>query len=546
MVLLNIAGGVALILFGIRFLRKGLDRLLGHGLHAWVERMAQRPWTAAVAGCAFGTIAPSSTAQTLLTLQLLNAGKLAAGSMLAFLLGANVGITVTVQLIAFRVFDYYALFLVVGLVCFQYFKSETVRGAGQSVLGLGFIFLAMTLASEAAAVLAVDHDFQTVLGVLVHHRLWLVVFSALLTLCTQSSTAAIGLALALGESGAIALPVLLPAVLGANLGLGLTSLVAGFPTWEGRRLAAANLLLKCSAIVLLLALFPYVEAGVGASPGSVARQTANFHTGFNLAVMAVGVMFAGPVGRLMQRTVKPGEVPVTDVIRPVATHLDPAALASPVFALANATRETLRLADGVKSMFEGAWCALNERNALLAAEVQRHDDRIDELNTAIKLYLSQIPDDALNPRDSQLQFGLLNFSSQLESIGDIIDKSMCGAVIKHAHDTTALPPEDRADLQALYEKVLRRMEAAISVLATRDRALAEQFLREGDELKNWCIDVQKRHYQRLVPGDPHAIESSARFLDLVNVLRRISGQLNTIGHTFVLKKNPPATDAMME
>ncbi len=536
MVLLNIAGGVALILFGIRFLRKGLERLMGHGLHTWLEHMAQRPWTAAMAGCAFGTIAPSSTAQTLLTLQLLNAGKLAAGSMLAFLLGANVGITVTVQLIAFRFFDYYALFLVVGLVCFQYFKSENVRGAGQSILGLGFIFLAMTLASASAGVLAADHDFQTVLGVLVNHRLWLVVFSAVLTLCTQSSTAAIGLALALGESGAIALPILLPVVLGANLGLGLTSLLAGFPTWEGRRLAAANLLLKCTLIALLLAVFPHIEAWVAASPGSIARQTANFHTGFNLIVMVAGVMFAGPVGRLMQRTVKPGEAPVADAIRPVTTHLDPAALASPVFALANATRETLRLADDVKSMLEGAWRALHERNAGLAVEVQRHDDRIDDLNTAIKLYLSRIPDDALTPRDSQLQFGLLNFSSQLESIGDIIDKSICSAVIKHAHETAALPAADQADLQTLYEKVMRRMDGAISVLATRDRKLAEQFLEQGDELKNWCIDAQKRHYQRLAPGDALAIESSARFLDLVNTLRRISGQLNTIGHTFVLPK----------
>ncbi len=238
----------------------------------------------------------------------------------------------------------------------------------------------------------------------------------------------------------------------------------------------------------------------------------------------------------MQRTVKASAAGVVDGVKPVATHLDPAALASPVFALANATRETLRLADGVKGMFEGAWRALNERNPDLAREVQKHDDRIDDLNTAIKLYLSQIPDDGLTPRDSQLQFGLLNFSSQLESIGDIIDKNMCTAVIKHGHETTELHPADRADLQALYEKVLRRMEMAISVLATRDRELARQFLKDGDDLKNWCIDVQKRHYQRLSANDPHAVESSARFLDLLNTLRRISGQLNTIGHTFVLDK----------
>src|SRR4051794_37989477 len=113
MVLLNIAGGVALILFGIRFLRKGLDRLLGHGLYLWLERLVQRPAKAAAAGFAFGTVAPSSTAQTLLTLQLLNAGKLSTESMLGFLLGANLGITVMVQLIAFRLFDYYAPFIVV-------------------------------------------------------------------------------------------------------------------------------------------------------------------------------------------------------------------------------------------------------------------------------------------------------------------------------------------------------------------------------------------------------------------------------------------------
>jgi phosphate:Na+ symporter len=536
MVLLNIAGGVALILFGIRFLRKGLERLLGHDLHAWLERMAQRPAKAAVAGFAFGTIAPSSTAQTLLTLQLLNAGKIAADSMLGFLLGANVGITVTVQLIAFRFFDYYAAFLVVGLVCFQYFKSETIRGIGQSVLGLGFIFLAMSITSGAARDLAANADFHTVMGVLVRYRLLLVLFSAVLTLCTQSSTAAIGLALALGESGAVGLSILLPAVLGANLGLGLTSLVAGIRTWEGRRLAAANLVLKGTAIVLLLAFYPQIEALVAASPGSLSRQTANFHSGFNVLVMLAGIALATPLGRLMQRTVKPAIDPASAISTSVPTHLDPEALSSPIFALANATRETLRLADGVKNMFEGAWRALNVRNAELARSIQRHDDQIDAMNTSIKLYLSQIPDDAMTPRDSQLQFGLFNFSSQLESIGDMIDRNMCNAIIKHARGFTPLSPEDQADLEELYRKVDRRMEMAISVLATRDRDLARKFLEDGDALKEWCIEVQKRHYQRFGSADRQGVEASEWFIDLVNVMRRISGQLNTIGHTFVLSK----------
>src|SRR5476651_1855188 len=190
MVLLNIAGGVALILFGIRFLRKGLERMLGHGLHAWLERMAQRPLTTVLSGAAVGAVAPSSTAQTLLSLQLLTSAQIPAERVLVFLLGANIGITAMVQLIALHFFDYYTVFLIVGVIGFQFCRGETVRGIGQSVLGLGFIYLAMSIMSVAARDLTHDADFDTVFGVVLHHRLLLVFFAGLMTFLTQSSTAA--------------------------------------------------------------------------------------------------------------------------------------------------------------------------------------------------------------------------------------------------------------------------------------------------------------------------------------------------------------------
>ena len=532
MAILNIAGGVALILFGIRFLRKGFERLFGRRLYEWMERTVRQPWRAALAGAGFGTLAPSSTAQTMVALQLLRTGKLSSEAILAFLLGANLGITATVQLIAFRIFDYYAAFIVVGFVCFQWGRSDVVRGAGQTCLGLGFIFLAMDIMSDAAAVLVVNPDFVTILGVLVHHRLLVVIFAAALTLVMQSSTATIGLALALANTGVANLDLVLPVVLGTNLGIGLTSLLAGASTWEGRRLAAANLLLKGLAIGLALAAFPLVEAWVIATPGTIARHAANFHTAFNLIVTAAGVMFATPIGRLIQRAVKPVEL-LPGAVHPV-THLDPAALQTPVFALANATRETLRQADLVKGMLENAWRAVSTHDAALAAAVQKQDDRIDELNASIKVYVTQIPAEATTPQDRQLQFGLLNFASQLESIGDVIDKSMCGAELEHAGEKVQLQPADQADLNELHRKVMHRFDTAISVLATRDRELARQFLRESDELKEWFIAAQKRHYASLVSSDPRIIVASTRFLDTFNVLRRISGQLNTIGHTFLL------------
>jgi len=534
MTLLNIAGGVALILFGIRFLRKGLERLFGQQLYAWIGRTVRHPWQAASAGLAFGAVAPSSTAQTLVSLELLRSGRLSSASVLAFLLGANLGITFTVQLIALRIFDYFSVFIVAGLLCYEGFKSETIRGIGQVLLGLGFIFLAMEVTGRAAAELTRNPDFNSILAILVHYRVLVVLFAAALTLTMQSSTATLGLALALaiGGTGLAEFNLLLPVVLGTNLGIGLTSLLAGFRTWEGRRLAAANLVLKGGVIALCLANFPAIETLVAKSPGDITRQSANFHTGFNLLVTLAGVVLAAPLGRLLQRTMKPGPEPLG--IRHPATHLDPAALDTPVFALANATREILREADLVKGMLEEAWRAVNTHDPVLAAAVQKQDDRIDELNAAIKAYLSKIRLESLSPKDQQLQFGLLNFSSQLESIGDVLDKSLCGSVREHAHQNIQFDPVDQADLESLYHKVVRRFEAAISVLATRDRELAAQFLREGDEIKEWCIAVQKRHFGTLAAGDVPGLVASTRFLDTLNVLRRISGQVNTIGHTFTL------------
>jgi len=288
---------------------------------------------------------------------------------------------------------------------------------------------------------------------------------------------------------------------------------------------------------LSLVFFSPLEQALSHLPGSLARQGANFHTVFNLAVVLVGVAFAAPLGRLTQRIVKP--LAIEPGVRPLASHLDPAALPSPVFALANAARETLRLADEVRGMLESGWRARQTHDADLARSVRRHDDRIDELNANIKLYLSQIPADAMTPRDSQLQFGLLNFSSQLESIGDVIDKNVCGPVLTHSRDDVRFHPDDETAMDMLYQKVLRRFDTAISVLATRDRELARQFLQEGDELKQWCIETQKKHYARGAV-DSQGMESSTRFIDTLNVLRRISGQLNTIGHTFLLENTAAA------
>lgn len=529
MLLVDIAGCVALILFGIRFLRKGLDRLAGEGIHRWTATLQKRRGAALLAGMAFGTVAPSSTAQTLFTLQLLNAGRLSGDRLLIFLLGSGIGITATVQLISFRLFDYYAVLLVAGFAGFQYGRSEKLRGVGQSLLGLGFVFLAMTMTADAARSLTGNPDFQTLLEVAVHYRLALVVFAALVTVLMQSSTASIGLVLALGDAGAVGLPVVVAVVIGTNLGLGVTSLLAGWGTLPGRRLTVAGLLVRVAVAAVLLAGFEPLVRFLESHAGSLARAGADLHTAFNVAAALIGLASAGLLSEWLERFIKPAPAVNGGA---VSTHLDPRALGSPVFALANASREVLRLVDEIQGMFDSCWTAYRTKSPELAREVRRRDDRVDDLHTTIKNYLSRIPAEKLNQRAGELRFGLLHFTSQLEAVGDIIDKEWCAQVLKYCGRPLPLAPADQQSLETLQRRVADRLAAAASVLTTRDRELARDFLREGEELKEWCIAVQKRHYDGLGAADASALEASGYFIDMFNSLRRISGHLSSIGHTF--------------
>lgn len=533
MVLIDIAGCVALILFGIRFLRKGLDRLAGESVHRWTATLQKRRSAALLAGTAFGAVAPSSTAQTLFALQLLNAGRLSGDRLLIFLLGSGIGITATVQLISFHLFDYYALLLVAGFLGFQYGRSETVRGIGQTLLGLGFVFLAMAMTRSTAQSLTGNTDFQALLEVATHYRVALVVFAAVVTVVMQSSTASIGLVLALGEAGAVGLPVVVAVVIGTNIGLGFTALIAGWRTLPGRRLTVASLVIKGLVAAAMLAAFDPLLRLMDYFPGSLARYGADLHTGFNIAAALIGFVFAGLLSGWLERLIKP-PAPVAGGV--IATHLDPRALGSPVFALANASREVLRLVDEVQGMFAGCWEAYLNKSGEQARAVRRRDDRVDELHTTIKNYLSRIPSEALNPRAGELRFGLLHFTSQLEAVGDIIEKEWCAQVINYGERPLPLAPADQASLAELQQRVAHRLSAAASVLTTRDRDLAREFLREGEELKDWCITVQKQHYGRLGASDAQALEASGYFIDMFNSLRRISGHLSSIGHTFTLGK----------
>ncbi|HSI83852.1 MAG TPA: Na/Pi cotransporter family protein, partial [Candidatus Methylacidiphilales bacterium] len=473
------------------------------------------------------------------SVQMLNTGQLTTERMLAILLGANVGMTVMLQLIAFRIQDFAPLFLVAGVIGFQFLGRNILRGIGQCLLALGFVFLAMDLIGRGSAGIAAAPETRQWVSLLESHSWLILVTTACSAVVFQSSTATVGLAMGLAGDNIITMPIVLPWVIGTNIGIAITSIIAGWNNLEGKRLGVASLISKAAlGVPLMLVPAAITTAWLGELPGDLPRQIVLFHTGFNLVVGILSLPFLTPLTRLVNLMIVP-ENAGTNGANGRSTHLDANALDTPPLALAYATRETLRMADATQHMLQQFWVAFKSRDADLAQKVQQSDDPVDSLNRDITDYLSKISD-GMTEQEARWQFTLLTFTNELEAVGDIIDKNLCDALQKQIAEGVTMIGHDRNALATLYEKVEQRLEMAIGLLMTRDAAQAKAFLAGKEPLNDWCRQAQKEHYDRLRTGDRQAMACSTFFLDMLNSMKKINSHVSSLAYSF---HNPPAARA---
>ena len=527
MLLLNIATGIILILLGMRYLRKGLDRLFGGHLVDWLQQMTQNRYQAFLGGLVAGTIAPSSSAIALLSVQMLNQSALTAGRMLAVVLGASVGITVSVQLIAFRLQDYAGAFILVGGVGFLFLKRAIFRGPGQMLLGIGLVFLAMGIISSAGAAAASNRDLKVLFGVVENYPLVIFIGTAMLTVGLQSSTASIGLGIGLAEAGLLPEVTMVPWVLGANLGIAVTMMIAGWGSTEGRRLAVGSLLVKGFGASLILLgganLFVHI---LHLLPGAIDRQAANFNTCFNLVLGLVGLPLLSPISRLLTFLI---ESQAIDDSGEPDSYLDPLLLQAPSLALNQAAREELRLMDEIKLMLRTVWTMIWGKNLRLVSKVEEHQRRIESTLDELRDYLGQISDENLSEDDVNWKFSVLDFAQELAAIGTLIKRDLADAAIRQIQLNQELSPEDRHELESFYARTLERIEKATLLLMSRESRQAEEFIREKEQINIRYRLSRKAHLEK-----PLTVQNAAsNVVDMMNCLRRINSQLTTLAYAIV-------------
>lgn len=534
LLLLNIAGGVALILFGVRFLRKGLDRLLGQRLGPLLQRFAGSRLRAFFAGIGVSVVAPSSTTMSVLAVQTVRDGHLPARRVLPLMLGADVGLTVMVLLIALRLDRFSSAFLAIGLLLFQFTRGRRSRGVGQLLLSLGFIFLGIGTISQAASSVSPQGDLIELLTLAARYPFLLAAIAAVIAIALQSSTATIGLAIGLAGAdlgGLNPLSLAVPVVVGANVGVGVTLLIIAAAGLDARRLALGNLICKVTVAVLVLSLIGPVVKGVELLPVNLDGKIALSHSGFNLIMAILFLPLIGLVFRLVTTILPDRPITETAVFGPRYinnAHIDGLALAT-----GQSRQEVMRVSEIVRSMLDDLWHAMLDRDAELAQSVQERDDQVDLLDREVKRYLARIAGEDADEATSVEVMSQLRYINELETIGDIIDKNLAELVVKRAENEVWFSDEGWAELDGFYKKVAENMLIAETAFATRSPLLAQRLLRHKQSLNEEARWLRDNHFKRLRQGQTQSHESSAVHLDILTHLKRINSSVTHVAYAIV-------------
>ncbi len=541
-ILLNLVGGVALLLWGVRMVRTGIERSCGHLLRQAVSRSSGNRWAAFAAGLGITGLLQSSTATALIVSSFAGQGLFAVAIGLALMLGADVGSTLIVQLFSFNVAWISPLLISIGV--FGYLSSERTyrRNLSRSIIGLGLILLSLKLVSLASAPLRETEGLSVVLQALTEEPFLAVLIAAVITWLAHSSVAVVLLVMSLAGLQVIALQLALSMVLGANLGAAITAVVItlGSPVLA-RRVPLGNLIMRAAGVVALVPLVPWLQPYLEVASSDPARMVANFHTGFNLVLAMVFLPLTGLVASATTRLL-PDRGTAGDTRRP--RYLDFNALEAPVVALASAARETLRMGDEVRSMLSAARQVLLKNDPSQLEAVASMDDLIDELHLAIKLYITSLSKTEMDQGESERSIEILSFTTNLEHIGDVVDKNLLELAAKRSKARISFSAEGLQELEAYFDQVLANLDLALNVFLTRDIELARSLLREKTGMRALERRYVENHFARIGKRYAESIESSALHIDILRDLKRINSYLTSIAYP-ILERGGELTESRL-
>lgn len=532
--LIGLAGGLALFLHGMTMMSNAMRAMAGSQLNTIMARLARNRFSALLTGVAITSVVQSSTVTTLIAIGFVSAGVLTLAQALAVIMGAAVGSAVTTQIIAFDVSNLSFVLTAAGFGLSLWKARRITSLVGTVIMGLGILFIGLSMMSGFMAPLRSYQPFLDLMASMTNPLLGILI-GALFTAVIQSSTATLGVIIALAAQGLIPLEAGIALVFGANIGTTLTALLAAIGQPRAALHAAIGLVSFKVLLVLiwlpLIGLLEHITRAVSPSAQGMAlaeqlayevpRQVANVHLIVNLSTVLILLPFTHLLAALIVRIIGQGPQPQGD--EELAPALNPVLYEMPPLAVDAARREVLHLGERVADLFDAAIPALLDGQPAAIDALHEREHLINRHHKAIFAFIETLLQPELPPDVCRTAVDLAEAADYLESIGDLVDKEIIPLYWRHVERGTETSPQARERLRALAEAVSQELRRALRAVAEADRELARSVLKTKSQLRSLeqaAVEFKEFQVEPQPLDGPQRLLPNALERELAESLRR--------------------------
>ena len=535
--LMQLAGGLGLFLFGMKLMGDGLEMAAGSKLRGMIERLTKNKYMGALVGLVVTAVIQSSSATTVMVVGFVNAGLMNLAQAVGVIMGANIGTTVTGVMIAINLSAIAPLAVLIGVVMISFIKRNSVKHIGQIIAGFGILFMGMKMMSTAMEPLSESEVFTSLmtsfsnplLGVLVG-----LVFTAII----QSSSASVGVLQALGAAGAITLPSAIYVIYGQNIGTCVTALISSVGTSKtARRTAVVHLMFNVFGAVLFIVismLFPFAELVQRIAPGNVMAQISIVHVIFNIVCTAIMLPLSSLLVKVACKVI-PGSDPVKSSNS--LAYLDARILSTPPVAVAQLFKEVDRMGQLAKETLGMAMDALITQDNTKVDQIYENENTINFLNRGIAEYLVKINGLDLEDYDRQALGSMYHVISDMERIGDH-SENLCELAQTLKKSKQKFSPWAVEQATEMRNRVEAMLEEALQMFASRETQpqMAADINRREEIIDDATQELKDLHIERLNQGKCSVVAGTV-FMDMLTNLERIADHCTNIAYSMTNQKN---------
>jgi phosphate:Na+ symporter len=524
--LLEILGGLALFLYGIRMLSAGMEKLTGEQIQKWLERMTRGRFRSALFGTVATALIHSSGLLMVTMIGLVNANLMTVQQTIGVIIGQEVGTTLTAQIVAFHIGNFNMVFVVLGVLFFEFAQNRDWKTYGEISFGIGVVFLGMTLMSGALKDLVGISWVEAGLAAMGQYPLAGVLAGLIMTSIVQSSTAVTSVTVAMGISHVINLDGAIGIILGANIGSCITGFVASLGLSRAARQASmAQIFINVMGVSLFLPFIaPYADL-IGQTSADLPRQIANAHTIFNITVSAMMFPFVKQIAWVAEKLVPPEKKLPAERL---TLYIDEMQYSVPAVALTEAARELVRLGEAAACTFQQSGEALLRKNADSARHVLEQEDRfVDPLYKLLVDFVNRLIQEDLSINQQKRCFQIKNLLIDIERVADM-SEDIAQYAAERIENNVAFSPQAMDELEQLWKHTLCTFSQAVQAFQESDKSLARQVCIRESEFDKLYVQARQRHIERL-EGGICSPEANVIFTEILRDLERISDHADNLG-----------------